>query len=164
MRLNTGVSTTRPQGDRRCSRRDLTLVLDSSDSVGVSDWSKLTSFLTGLLVDLRRRGAVSRVAVVTFADRAQVALPLIDRDVTHLTSLLTSLPLNSGNKRNVSGALRLTRTSVRQSISVLCSRPSLLGGRIKRCPPSVCPSVCPSRKCASYNFRLFAIFAKNYQS
>ena len=94
--------------DADCRRRDLTLVLDSSHSVRGSDWTKMTSFIGRLVSVLRRRDVLSRVAVVTYNQRARVALPLADNDL----NTLTSLPLRSGHGRNVAGALRLTRTSV----------------------------------------------------
>jgi len=68
----------------------------------------MTSFVGRLVSVLRRRNVLSRVAVVTYNQRARVALPLADNDVNQVTSL----PLTSGHGRNVSGALRLTRTSV----------------------------------------------------
>jgi len=68
----------------------------------------MTSFVGRLVADLRRRDVVSRVAVVTYTQRAHLALSLSNADVNDLTSL----PFSSGHGRNVAGALRLTRTSV----------------------------------------------------
>jgi len=98
--------------DTECMRRDVALILDSSRPISHSDWSKLTSFTARLVTDLRRRDVVSRVAAVTYAYHARVALSLADRDPNHVTSLLTSLPLMWQDGRNVADALRLTRTSV----------------------------------------------------
>jgi len=94
--------------DADCRRRELALILDSSNSVSSSDWSKLTSFVSRLVSDLRRRDVVSRFAVVTYSQRAHLALSLTHGDVNELTSL----SLSSGHGRNISGALRLTRTAV----------------------------------------------------
>ena len=94
--------------DAGCSSRDLTLVLESSYSLGGSDWTRLTSFVGRLVDELRRRRVVSRSAVVTYSHSARVDLPLADRD----SSQLTSLPFAAGHGRNIADALRLTRTSV----------------------------------------------------
>jgi len=83
-------------------------MLDSSHSVSGYDWSRLTSFVSRLVADLRRRDVVDRVAVVTYSQRAHLALSLGYADANQLTSL----SLTSGHGRNVAGALRLTRTSV----------------------------------------------------
>ena len=96
-----------------CSSRDLTLVLDSASSVTASDWTKLTSFVGRLVDDLRRRKVVRRVAVVAYSSHVHVALPLAD----HRLGVLTSLPFSLGHGRNISGALRLTRTEVRLQFS-----------------------------------------------
>jgi len=66
------------------------------------------SFVRRLVVELRRRNVVSRIAVITYSHRASVALPLADHDVNDLAALSRT----PGWGRNVSGALRLTRTSV----------------------------------------------------
>ena len=92
-----------------CDGRDVTLVLDSSSTVSASDWSKLMTFVGRLVDELRRRDIVQRLAVVTYTGRVHVALPLADHDF----DVITSLPFIVGPGRNVSGALRVTRTQVR---------------------------------------------------
>jgi len=94
--------------DIDCNSRDLTLILDSASPVTSSDWTKLTSFVSRLVADLRRRNVVSRIAAVTFSYRARVALSLANHD----HNLLTTLPFTYAHGRNVADALRLTRTSV----------------------------------------------------
>ena len=91
-----------------CVRRDLALVLDSSSAVSAADWSTLTTFIGRLVDALRHRDVIGRVAVVTYSGRVQVALPLDHHDADRLTSL----PFTLGHGRNVSGALRLSRTQV----------------------------------------------------
>ena len=91
-----------------CDGRDVTLVLDSSSTVSPSDWSKLMTFVGRLVDELRRRDVVRRLAVVTYTGRVHVALPLDD----HHLDVITSLPFIVGHGRNVSGALRVTRTQV----------------------------------------------------
>jgi len=76
--------------------------------VSASDWSKLMTFVGQLVDELRRRDIVQRLAVVTYTGRVHVALPL---DHHHLDTI-TSLPFTIGPGRNISGALRLTRTEV----------------------------------------------------
>ena len=103
--------------DADCNSRDLTLILDSSNPVTSSDWTKLTSFVSRLIADLRRRNVVSRIAAVTFSYRARVALSLAN----HHHNLLTTLPFTYAHGRNTSGALRLTGTSVSRPIHLECS-------------------------------------------
>ena len=83
-------------------------MLDSSSPVSGSDWSKMTSFLGRLVDDLRRCNLVRRVAVVTYSGRVYTALTLADHD----GNAIKSLPFVAGHGRNVSGALRVTRTQV----------------------------------------------------
>ena len=62
--------------------------------------------------DLLRGGMLRRLAVVTYSGRVHVAAPLAERHDDDAVGVLRALPFRLGHGRNISGALRLTRTQV----------------------------------------------------
>ena len=85
------------------------LLLDESYPIPAHDWYRLTTFVRRLVDVLRRRDVARRVGVVTYSTRVVVDLPPGNHHLDAFTSLPYT-PVQHG--RNISGALRLTRTEV----------------------------------------------------
>jgi len=98
-----------------CPRIDLTLVLDSSGSMGEDKWNLMKMFGTSLVDSFPMDHDATRLALVTYSSEAGAEFTF-DRysSSSEYRSAINALPMH-GQRTNIAVALRITRQNVLQS-------------------------------------------------